>query len=481
MPAWFDVDKAGLAKLLERRGKSFVVFELVQNCWDTGATKVDVEMKPLPGRPVVEIRVTDDDPKGFSHLNHSFTLFAESEKKSDPSKRGRFNLGEKLVLALCETAEIVSTTGGVRFNAQGRTTLRRRTARGSYFWGEVKMTRAEYEDVLLDVQKLLPPHGVVTRVNGEALAPRAEARTASVELPTEIADEEGFLRRTSARKTTMRIFEVAPGEKAMLYEIGIPVMETGDTFHVDIAQKVPLTMERDAVPPAYLRAVRTFCLNAMSDKITADVAAAPWVQEALTDKRVSSEAVTMVLDKRFGLKRVIFDPSDQEGTKMAAAQGYTVIPGGTMPAAAWENIHRAGAALPAGQVTPSPKPFHPGGSPLKMLDRSDWTTDMKHLVEYAKIVAKELLTGSVQVEIADDRGWGFNGSFGQNRLIINAAALGRQWFSNANLGTINRFLIHEFGHNDASDHLSEEYHRALCKVGAKLASLALARPEIFKW
>ena len=31
---WFDVDKAGLAKLLARKGKEFVLFELVQNAWD---------------------------------------------------------------------------------------------------------------------------------------------------------------------------------------------------------------------------------------------------------------------------------------------------------------------------------------------------------------------------------------------------------------------------------------------------------------
>ncbi len=31
---WFNVDKKGLAKLLEQRGKAFAVFELVQNAWD---------------------------------------------------------------------------------------------------------------------------------------------------------------------------------------------------------------------------------------------------------------------------------------------------------------------------------------------------------------------------------------------------------------------------------------------------------------
>jgi len=34
MNTWFEVDKQGLAKILERRGKEFALFELVQNAWD---------------------------------------------------------------------------------------------------------------------------------------------------------------------------------------------------------------------------------------------------------------------------------------------------------------------------------------------------------------------------------------------------------------------------------------------------------------
>ena len=34
MNNWFDVDKAGLAKLMAGRPKAFIVFELLQNAWD---------------------------------------------------------------------------------------------------------------------------------------------------------------------------------------------------------------------------------------------------------------------------------------------------------------------------------------------------------------------------------------------------------------------------------------------------------------
>ncbi len=91
--AWFSVDKEGLAKLLARKGKEFVVYELLQNAWDTDAKRVDVSLAPIDGRPMAALIVEDDDPEGFQDLTHAFTLFAESHKKGDPEKRGRFNVG----------------------------------------------------------------------------------------------------------------------------------------------------------------------------------------------------------------------------------------------------------------------------------------------------------------------------------------------------------------------------------------------------
>jgi len=35
-------------------------------------------------------------------------------------------------------------------------------------------------------------------------------------------------------------------------------------------------------------------------------------------------------------------------------------------------------------------------------------------------------------------------------------------------------LIHEWGHHYETDHLSSEYHEALCKIGAKLAEVVAA-------
>jgi hypothetical protein len=480
---WFQVDKEGLAKILARKGKEFVFFELLQNAWDTKAETVEMTVLSLPNKPFVQIEVKDDDPHGFSNLAHAFTLFAESEKKGDPTKRGRFNLGEKLVLALCTEAEIRSTKGVVYFDSHGRSSSNQAAARlerGSIFRGTVRMTRDELAEAMTAVRTLIPPASCVTRLNGEILRGPEVAHVFETTLPTEVADAEGFLRKTE-RKCQVRLYAPKPGQPAMLYEMGIPVVETGDKWHVNVMQKVPLNSERDNVTPAYLRLLRTMVLNQTHAQLEPSEAAAPWVREAAADDRCSPEAVETVITKRFGEKRVIADPNDPEGTKLAIARGYTVIPGGALSAGEWRNVKAAGAALPAGKVTPSPKPFSPDGEPLKLLPPENWSTAMVHKVNFIERLAVRVLGATVAIDIANDPHWGFAAAYGKGHLTLNAGRLGFAWFERAHGDPeVVALLSHEFAHHFAADHLSEEFHRAICKVGAAITWQALAYPDLFR-
>ena len=45
---------------------------------------------------------------------------------------------------------------------------------------------------------------------------------------------------------------------------------------------------------------------------------------------------------------------------------------------------------------------------------------------------------------------------------------------------LDALLLHEFAHEYESDHLSDAYHQAICRLGAKLKRLAIVNPEMFK-
>src|SRR5213082_726033 len=140
MKNWFEVDRQGLAQILERKGKEFVLFELIQNGWDEpGVTKVSVSLE-YRGRNKARLVVEDDAPEGFKDLSHAFTLFADSAKKANPEQRGRFNLGEKLVLAISHEVTIRTRKGGIRFDADGRHNLRSKQPVGSRIECLLRMT-----------------------------------------------------------------------------------------------------------------------------------------------------------------------------------------------------------------------------------------------------------------------------------------------------------------------------------------------------
>ena len=471
---WFDVDKEGLAKLLERRGKHWVLAEVVQNAWDApGATRVDVYLEPVPGRPLAELTVVDDSPDGFTNLSHAFTLFAESGKKGDPTKRGRFNLGEKLVLAICDSASIASTTGTIVFGPDGREEFpRRKRPAGTTFHAVVRMNRDELQAALASVRSFLPPQGIATTVNGERLTVKAPLREFEHTLPTEIADGAGVLRR-GLRKTNIRVLAPPEGVPGRLFEMGIPVVETGDAFDVDVGQKVPLSLERDSVTPAYLRELRAAVLSHAADLLASQAASSPWIDDALENRSVSPQAVETVLRARYGDKIVAYDPSDREANDIAVSRGYKVLHGGAFSKEAWTSVRASGFARPAGQVTPSPKPFDPNGAPAEYIEPDE---NMETFAVFAKALARESM--GVEINVAFLKQFNAAAAYGNRRLTFNVSNLGRDWFAAPLREDQLDLLIHEFGHQYSGNHLSRDFSDALTKLGAKIALLASKDPGL---
>ena len=291
---WFAVDKQGLADLVSSKGKVFILHELLQNAWDCPAVKqVDVDMVPVEGKPMINLTVTDDDPDGFKDLTHAYTLFAPSEKKSAPERRGRFNLGEKLVLSLCTSATISSTTGTVSFDKEGRHTSKIRRESGTLFQATVRMDREEFAGVLSAIKMVMPPDRVETLINGTELDRHETVDLFQAELPTVVADDGTGVLRDATRCCIVRLWEPKEGEVPHLYEMGIPVVELGggEPWHIDVGQKVPLSMERDGVTPLYLRRLRAEVLNRRASSLSPDQAKASWVTSTLGSSWVDNKAI----------------------------------------------------------------------------------------------------------------------------------------------------------------------------------------------
>lgn len=475
MSNWFEVDRSGLAALTARRDKSFLFAELLSNAWDApGVTQVEVEATATPGKQEVVLSVVDDSITGFTDLSHAFTLFAESDKRADPQLRGRFNLGEKLSLAVAKSACITTTTGRILFDDAGRHRSRLpRTERGSIVALSVRMSRAELDQALAAARSFVPP--VPTRINGELVPDREVLASFTVRLPTEIRGEDGNMRR-SERNTEVRVYAPFPNQVARLYELGIPVCETNDTFDVDVRQKVPLSLERESVTDAYLRKVRAAVLAHCAALLDVDTVKAAWVTTALEADTLPDFAVASVIELRYGQKVVCYDPSDPEANSRAVAEGYQVVHGGSFSSAAWRSIRTAGAMLPAGQVTPTAKPWAQQGELAKQLPT---TKDMERYAAWCRRVARDVLGVEICVEFyARFNDFSVTAAYRPGVLQFAYNRLGRSYFQGPITAAQVDLLIHELGHHFAADHLSESYHRALTRIGARLAMAAASDPTL---
>ena len=480
MKDWFAVDKDGLGKLLAERGAPFAVLELVQNALDTKAKHVSIDLTEKADG-LYSLVVTDDDPSGFSDLAHSFTLFAESEKKGKANLRGRFNLGEKLVLALCESATIRSTKGSVYFDADGRHETPAATERGSVIDLVIRLTSADALEVERLVKTILFPEVVNVTFNGAVLDPRKAVEVVSGKLPTVAARANGTLYNT-VRKTSIRLVQPAEGETAHLYELGIPVVEIDLPFHADVQQKVPVGFSRDAVNPAYARALSVAIVNEAPDLLVRDdTAGKAWAADALADPSISPEAVRAIIEAKYGKSAdllVRYDPSDPQSKTEAQSQGLDVVGGRAFTPEQWANINKAGLLPAAGKVAPSRNAIT-ARSPeaeaveLVVLNDTDYTADQRAATRYAVALGTALLDGKqVTVRIVRDKApyvatWGTGRVLSLNVAKIRKAAWkDEQWLDDV--------ILHEVAHQFASDHLDHRFYEAAFRLGAKARSLDVA-------
>jgi hypothetical protein len=251
----------------------------------------------------------------------------------------------------------------------------------------------------------------------------------------------------------------------MIYEMGIPVVEHDCAFHVDVMQKVPLTIDRENVTTKFLRYMRTAVFNETHELLDTEDVNHEWAQTAIESGYAEPVAVKDYMKKRFGELRASFDMSDLEANNKAVANGYTIVHGSMLTKTAWQNVREAEAITPAGKLFPT------HSENLIAMQPADETDDMKRVREYAQRLAVLLLKVQIVVQFCDQPSSEV-ASWQSRTLSFNVRNLGKSWFSlEHNRLCIDDLIIHEFGHHYASNHLSEKYNDALSRLAATVMQL----------
>lgn len=469
--AWFKVDKEGLRELQAGKAKWRLIGELVQNAFDEDITACKVDIAKV-GK-FVEVTVEDDSERGFRNLEDAYTLFGNTYKRSLSEKRGRFNLGEKLLLSIAEEAKVSTTTGTVIFDSSGRKETKETTKKGTIIFVKLIMADKEVKEVVTKLRGFIAPDSVKYIVNEEEVPSRKIFKTFETSLTTEVYSEEKKVMSWTTRKTKVDLYDVPVDRESYIYEMGIPIQKIACQFDVDVQQKIPLGMDRVTVSPAFLQDLFAEVLNVTVKQVEEEDSSALWIRKAMTDERVKAEVVEEIIEKRWGDKVCVRDLQDQKSVDEAITHGYKVLSGGELSKEEW-GVIRAKAPIPS-----SSKLFGSERDVKEIIiPEKDWTPDQRVVSCYAKMIAKKCLGKSIEVVIskADTR---YSATYGNGRLTFNLYHLSPDWWKGGVCERTTDLILHELGH-EGGTHYEHGYHETLTKVGAKLVALALKEPIAFK-
>lgn len=479
---WFEVDKKGLKELQLGKPKHYLVRELVQNALDEDITRCDVKMEYDRGK--VTISVEDDSPVGFRDLTDAYTLFRTTHKRSIADTRGRFNMGEKQVFAICDTAEILTTIGGVVFDKDGRHIKRKKRESGSIITVTLRMKREEFEECYDYCMDILIPEGIelhVQRKDGtrefeQVMDYKSPHKTFKGMLQTELLDESGEYPkvRKRTRETQVDIHET--DEVSYLYEMGLPVCEIDCQFSIDVQQKVPLGIDRDKVEQKYLTELYGMVLNHTIEDVPQDRSSEMWVREATGSNSINDDVVDKVVEKRWGDKVAIANPFDPNANDEAISRGYKVLNSWEIGGYEREKLKSLASILSTstmfGKNSKAPKYVEPNDIQGKI---GEWT----------KKVAKELLGLSIIVSYIDNSNVSTIADYcreeGGGELRFNIGRMSGYWELDGGVVSENLLdlIIHELGHSQGN-HTDHSYHECVTNLGAKLALKGINEPSWFK-
>lgn len=233
-------------------------------------------------------------------------------------------------------------------------------------------------------------------------------------------------------------------------------------------QKVPLTLDRASVSYSFKLSITQKAVELGAALLTEEGARSGAVSSALVGM-TDDVAVRTIVERRFG-KAVVYDPSNPESNKLALDAGFKVVHGGELSKHAWTAVRRSGALKPAGRVFATGKvETSPDGQPP--VPRDDWTPEMEKVAEYAGRFAEHTCDKSIAVEFFRIPGAEFGAMCGWGLIAFNLSSPGfGKMVRELDQEAIDAVLIHECAHFRASDHLTHEYHRECCRIGAKARS-----------
>ena len=434
----FSINSEGMRELHAGRKPVSLVKELIQNAFDEDITRCVVTIQYIPALELTRVVVKDDGP-GFKDITHSHNFLAHTEKRGIPTKRGRWNSGEKEFISVTLEASIKTVGWTVEFPSEGGRVIRKNARKkGTVVEAFLPWSQDQAEELIEDLKKFRPV-GYKYIVNGTLIQEREPIVVHTTTLPTVLQSEPGAPMRPTRRKTALHILEPLNPKRGIIYEMGIPVEEINLPVDVDVMQKIPLSPNREALPRAYLQDIYCEVLNAIYDRMTPEDFAESWVKMAIEDPNVMPEAVKATIANRYGEKTVI-QSTDKDSNLQAIDHGYEVINPRALSSKERENMRNLGELQSAkdvfGRKDKSPKAINVSADEVKK-DFALWVKELGKKAGLRVTVRFIYAESSIAADCSSNTA--------NPRVRFNTYHLSNKWFGERGPEQIE-FVIHEFGH-----------------------------------
>ncbi|MBA3482045.1 MAG: hypothetical protein H0T51_09540 [Pirellulales bacterium] len=335
----FDIDVKGLAELEGGKPPHRLAFEPVANVFDECRGYGDAERRK-PSYCAVTFRHSSnprgvyltvaDDGAGFAQERDIWTFFGTTSKRADVGVAGRFNCGDKQLLALARSGIVKTNKVTVEFANGERKVTRHREPVVNGTIIEVLMPWSQNDLRLIRDQlcSVIPPADLKYTVDGATIGRPTAKVTVNVKLPT-VALIDGVVKDTE-RNSNVTV--LATEKEPLLCELGMPICslaEVGFPWTLDVQQKVPLPISRDMVRTSYLtRLIGSVVEQAAIAKhalLTEEQQGAGFIKEALEWVR-HPVALAATISSLYG-ENAVRQSNDTIANANAASAGATIISG----------------------------------------------------------------------------------------------------------------------------------------------------------
>lgn len=300
-----------------------LVREAIQNILDENPTSFSLDIQEVNKR--IRLEISDDCPGGIRDLSTTWTLY-KTDKRGNPTSRGRMGRGLKELIVVGDKAEILSEKGLIEFDMlkEEKRVIPEGCKRGTIIVMEITEWPLSCIDEIKDwCRQIIVPEGITFKINDKKVPCREKLEEYDeISLKTIIYDE-GLRERELLRTTTVELYEKSQ-EVAYIYEMGIPVDVLLDyPYDVNVLQRIPVPPERNHIRETYKKRLYKQLLERRVSKLTKEEVTADYVGQVIGE--AAPEVQDQVIQKRFGANTVVGTNLDHAQNILVSEKGARVV------------------------------------------------------------------------------------------------------------------------------------------------------------